>query len=260
MPKGRAKVADNVNDDSDGLSVTASRTKKSKLSRLEEYDEDPGRAGSQKYRRYAKLLETCTTKEAGKSKAFLKEFRKDVKKRDMELDAFKQKKEQEFTKGQEKFATIFRHISQHLSDGRDERDGHLSTLRKEDHPLFKLIQENKEDYQSLLAQFKAVEEQLDADKLELPVARWKQDKQEIKELLDCSGKYGETLIGSVLAPEPVPSSAIDQFNGDEIDERIKELFSDSRELLEGETWGRVAENQLKHFSAIASTVRLEEEA
>lgn len=41
------------------------------------------------------MLESCTTKEAGKSKAFLREFRKDVKKKDAELNIFREKKEQE---------------------------------------------------------------------------------------------------------------------------------------------------------------------
>lgn len=46
MPR-KAKAADNASNESDGLFVTESRSKKSRLSRLEEYDEDPGRAGSQ---------------------------------------------------------------------------------------------------------------------------------------------------------------------------------------------------------------------
>ncbi|KAJ8121924.1 hypothetical protein O1611_g9975 [Lasiodiplodia mahajangana] len=259
MPRGKPKAAGNINgfdlDEPDGQFVTASRTKKSKLSRLEEYDEDPGRAGSQKYQRLANLLETCTTKEAGKSKAFLKEFRRDVRRKEMEVNAFKQKKEEEFTKDQEKLGVIFKHLSQQFLDG----DGQSSIPRKEDHPLFKLMEDNKEDHQSVLKQFKLVEEELDANELELPEAQWKQDRQEIRDLLNCSGRYGEALIGSVLAPESAPSPTMDQSNGDEKDERIKELFSDTRELVDGETWGHVAETQLKYFAAIASTLQLEEE-
>ncbi|KAI0113724.1 hypothetical protein GGR51DRAFT_506386 [Nemania sp. FL0031] len=259
MPRGRAKVAGNVNDESDGLFVAASRTKKSKLSRLEEYDEDPGRAGSQKYQRLANLLETCTTKEAGKSKAFLKEFRRDVRRKGMELSTFKQTKDEEFVKGQEKLVTIFKNLSQQFPDGQGGLDGRLNIPRKEDHPLFKLIQDNQEDHQSVLKQFKLVEAELDADKLELPEAQWKQDRQEIKELLNCSGRYGEALIGSVLAPESAPGPPIDQSDGDKKDRRIKELFSDTQELFDGETWGQVAQTQLKHFSAIAGTLQLEDE-
>ncbi|KAJ8123630.1 hypothetical protein ONZ43_g468 [Nemania bipapillata] len=188
------------------------------------------------------MLETCTTKEADKSKAFLKEFRKDVKRKDMELSIFRQKKEQDLqtsTKGQEKISTIFRQLSQQFGDG---QGGRLSTLRMEDHPLFKLAQANKEDHQLLLKQFKLVEEQLDTNKLELPAVRWKQDKQEIKEFLDCGS-----------------SPIIDQANVGEEDWLAKEFFNGSRELLDGETWGHVAEEQLKHFSAIARTVQLEEE-
>lgn len=105
-----------------------------------------------------------------------------------------------------------------------------------------------------------MEEQLLANKLELPVARWKQDKQEVREILEYSGRYGETLVGSVLAPEAAAASPMNQRNAGENEQFVKELFKDSGETLEGETWGRVAEDQLKKFSAIARTVRLEEEA
>ncbi|KAI1150454.1 hypothetical protein F4825DRAFT_13458 [Nemania diffusa] len=209
-----------------------------------------------KYQRLANMLESCTTKEAGKSKAFLREFRKDVKKKDAELNIFREKKEQEFTKGQEKIATIFKQLSQQFPDG---RDGRFSTLRKEDHPLFNLARVTKEDHQSLLKQFKLVEEQLDADKLELPMAQWKQDKQDIREFLGHSGRYGEALVGSLLAPESPASPVFDQANASEEGQFAKELFKDSRELMGGETWGQVAEDQLKHFSAIARMVQLEEE-
>lgn len=117
-----------------------------------------------------------------------------------------------------------------------------------------------DDHRSLLKQFKLVEEQLSANKLELPMARWKQDKQDIGEVLDCSGRYGEGLVGSVLAPEPAASPMVSQRNAGENEQFVKELFKDSGDTLNGETWGRVAEDQLKQFSAIAKTVRLIEEA
>lgn len=118
-----------------------------------------------------------------------------------------------------------------------------------------------DDHRSLLKQFKLVEEQLSANKLELPIARWKQDKQEITEILDCSGKYGEALVGNVLAPEAAGGPMISQRNAGESERFVKELFKDSGDTLDGETWGRVAEDQLKQFSAMAKTaVQLEEEA
>ncbi|KAI1825722.1 hypothetical protein F4861DRAFT_500447 [Xylaria intraflava] len=260
MPKPRAKLADSGDHDSDGTFGTdrdirpiqaQSRRKKSRLARLEEYDEDPGRDGSKKYQRLAKMLETCTTKEAGKTKSFLREFCKNVTKREAELKAFKQKKDLEFVKGQEKFDVIFKQLSQRRADGE------LGALRKEDHPLFQQARTNMEDHQSLMEQFKLVEEQLNANKLELPVARWKKDEQEIKELLSCGGRYGESLVGNALAPGSVV--VVRQTEASEEDKFARELFKGCQKALDGETWGDVAEDQLKQFSAIARMVPVENE-
>ncbi|KAH8167010.1 hypothetical protein CIB48_g1243 [Xylaria polymorpha] len=253
MPKARGKATDDVNGDEwDGLFVTESRRKKSKFSRLEEYDEDPGRAGSQNYQRLATVLERTTTEETRKSNEFLKDFRQRVKKKGMELKTYQQKQEQELAKGQEKSATVFKELSQQLSGG---QAGQLGLLRKEDHPLFKQALVNTEGYQSLMKQFKLVEEQLKTNKLELPAAKWKQDYQEIREFLTSSGVYGETLIGSVLVPESAANPVLNQPNTGEKDQFVKELFKDNQKVLHGETWGQVAEEQLNHFSAMARMVQ-----
>ncbi|KAI0860305.1 hypothetical protein F4860DRAFT_226345 [Xylaria cubensis] len=255
MPRAKAKVADNVDgDESDGLFVRRPRSKKNKLSRLEEYDEDPGRAGSQKYQKLANILENHTTKEARNSKAYIKEFRSMVKEKGMELKAYRQKQKQELAEGQEKSPAVVKELSQQLSNG---QAGQLGLLRKEDHPLFKQAQVNTEVYQSLVKQFDLLEEQLKNDKLELPVAKWKQDNEKIREFLTCSGKYGETLIGNVLVPESAANPAVDQRSTGEGDEFVKYLFKDCQDVLDGETWGQVAEEQLKHFSAMARTVQPE---
>ncbi|KAI0445605.1 hypothetical protein F4803DRAFT_139913 [Xylaria telfairii] len=255
MPRGRVKATDTIDgDEPDGLFVRESRRKKSRVSRLEEYDEDPGRAGSQQYQKLANILENCATGETKKSNDFLKSFRQTVKKRGMELKTYRQKQEKELAKGQEKSAAVFKELSQQLSDG---QAGQLGLFRKEDHPLFKQALVNTENYQSLTKQFKLVEERLKTDKLELPAAKWKQDYQEIREFLTSSGVYGETLIGSVLVPESAANPIINQPNTSEKDQFVKELFKDSHEVLHEETWGQVAEEQLNHFSAMARMAQRE---
>ncbi|KAI1431738.1 hypothetical protein GGR50DRAFT_677918 [Xylaria sp. CBS 124048] len=259
MPRAKAKMADIVDQESDNPFVTDNdpkpnrkqpRRKKNRLSRLEEYDEDPGRDGSKKYQRLAKMLESCTTQETGKTKAFLREFRKNVTKQETELKAFRKKKELEFTKSQEKIDAILKEVSQEL-DG-----GQLGALRKEDHPLFQQARTNTEDYRSLIERFELMEEQLKGNKLDVPVARWKQDKQEIKELLVCGGRYGETMVGSALAPG---SAGVGQLDASEENRFARELFRDCQETLDGETWGDVAESQLKQFSFMAKTMSPENE-
>lgn len=145
-------------------------------------------------------------------------------------------------------------LSQRLSDG---KHGRLGALRKEDHPLFQKYQAQRNDINSLLKQLETIEEHLQSDKLELPVATWKQDKQDIKELLAYGGKYGEALLGDALAPELVASPDIDQPGAGEKHQLVKELFKDGRKVLDEETWGHVAEDQLKQLSAIARSLPLE---
>ncbi|KAI0406310.1 hypothetical protein F4802DRAFT_110409 [Xylaria palmicola] len=200
------------------------------------------------------MLENCTVREAEKSKAYLREFRREMEKHDEELKVFRQKKGEEFAKNQEKSAATFKKLSCELPDG---KGGRLVVQRQQDHPLFKQAEAIMEDHQSLLKQFQLVEEQLDAKKLDLPVSRWEQDNREIRELLAYSGKYGEDLVGSVLAPERV-ATPFDPSCTDETQRVLKELFKDSQGALDGETWGQVAEEQLKQFSIVARTARLGE--
>jgi hypothetical protein len=113
------------------------------------------------------------------------------------------------------------------------------------------------DHQSLMKQFKLVEEQLEADKLELPATRWKQDMEDFTDLLSCSGQYGETLVEGVLAPKSGGPLVIHQPPAGENERVARKLFNDSRKMLDGETWGHVAEDQVNWFSALARTVVLE---
>ncbi|KAI0416407.1 hypothetical protein F5X98DRAFT_387997 [Xylaria grammica] len=251
MPGVRSKVTGNV-DGGSSLFITGPRSKKSKLSRLEEYDEDPGRAGSQKYRKLADMLEACTTKEESKSRTFLKQFRQDVNHRSMELRTFWQEKDQEFSRGQAALSTQVNQLSR-LSA---RRDGQPGALRKEDHPLFQKSDAHTEDINSLLKQLEPVEAQGNRV-LELPTARWMQDKHEMKEVLVCGGKYGQVLLGGALAPELAANAEIDQPNAGEHGKFAKELFRDGRKFLDDETWGHVAEDQLMQMSAIVNMLPLD---
>ncbi|KAI0426063.1 hypothetical protein F5Y09DRAFT_351635 [Xylaria sp. FL1042] len=258
MPKARTKVTSRVDvvnftpGESGGQSVVKSRCKKSRMSRMGEYDEDPGRAGSLKYQRMANILK----KVEDKSAAFLEEFRNDVERESLQLKAFSREKEQEFVKDQEKYSAMMYQLSHKLPD---RNHGQLCALRKEDHPLFQKAQAQREDFNSLLKHFETMEEQLKSDKLELPVATWKQDKQDMKELLAYGGRYGEALLGGALAPELAASPEIDLPGTSEKDQLVKELFKDGRNVLDEETWGHLAEDQLEQLSAIARRLPAEEE-
>jgi hypothetical protein len=50
---------------------------------------------NRRFQRWSKVFESCTSGEAAKSKTFLKELKKDVEKKVVELKTFRQKREQE---------------------------------------------------------------------------------------------------------------------------------------------------------------------
>ncbi|KAJ3569446.1 hypothetical protein NPX13_g6084 [Xylaria arbuscula] len=236
----------------DSKPASKPRSKKSKLNHFEEYDEDPGRAGSEKYQ----VLANAIKAHASKSKAFLQRFQGDVEAKGQELEAFRREKAKEFLESQGVFGEMLNRVSQQLSS---RGNGHSGVLRKEDHPLFHEAQAQREDVKSMLKQLKTNEAQLQSDKLALPVATWEQDKKDINKVLEYGNRYAEALLGDALAPESMGSMEIGQLGSSEEERLVKELFEDGNEVLPQETWGHVADDQLKRLSAIARSIPLEED-
>lgn len=133
-----------------------------------------------------------------------------------------------------------------------------SGINKEGHVLFKDAQAVISGSHSLLRQFREADKQLKDHKLELPTAKWKQDKQDIKDLLACGREYGEKLVESRLAPNTYPSPQHDRYSANEKENMAAaELFKDSRKTPpDGDNWGIVAADQVKRLTAIAKTVPL----
>ncbi|KAI8634122.1 hypothetical protein F5Y19DRAFT_200310 [Xylariaceae sp. FL1651] len=271
MPKtgAGAAVVEIESDDSESIFVKVGNNRptkaqsrsKRKLARLEEYDADSGRAGSRGFQKWAQIFETCTHGEAEKSKIFLKAFRKDVRNKEDELKAFRKLKEHEFAQDQGKFAAVFKQLCSTIANTQQPpANGRMTQQdipRKEDHPLFKQVQAIMEDYQSLMKQFQIMEEQLKDNQIDLPVTRWKKDKHDMKDLLASGGQHGEKIVESILAPHSVPLADTDQPGTSENEQIARELFKDSYTVLEGETWGHIAEDQVSRWVAIAKTVRMD---
>ncbi|KAI0205518.1 hypothetical protein F4808DRAFT_236734 [Astrocystis sublimbata] len=252
MPRAKSKATNNADNGKSNSFVGQPRSKKSRLSRVEEYDEDPGRDGSQMYHKLAEVYKKCATNEEGKSKSYLKEFKRHVNDASAELKAYARQREQEITLDHKESIMEVLKASRPLIYGQGGQP-----LCKENHRLFKAARENTEFYQSLLKHLECVEEQVRSEKPDIPVAKWKQDKEDIKEVFTYTGEYGETLIGGLLVPESAVSLAIDQSNATEKDRHVKDMFKESQEVINNDTWGQVAEEQLKQFSIMAKTARLE---
>lgn len=151
---------------------------------------------------------------------------------------------------------VLSQLSQQLSS---REHGRLGTLRKKEHSLFQQAQAQREDVSSVLKQLKTDEAELRSDKLELPVAAWEQDMKDIKEVLEYGNRYGVALLGRALAPELMSSTELEQLGSCEKEQLVKDLFKDGHEVLTQETWGHVAEAQLRQLSDIVKTLPVEKE-
>ncbi|CAJ2511084.1 Uu.00g067090.m01.CDS01 [Anthostomella pinea] len=263
--KGTKRKADfDLNSDgSDGLFVKdstpkdstakgkkpASNSKKRRLSRLEEYDEDKGRDGSRGFQKWAKIFNDTTATEVKASKAFLKDYKAKVKKHGEQMRDFIQQQEQTLTEVRERNAAIFDKLYSaavpHAGAGSTDKEGHV---------LFAEAQSVFSKSSTLVRQFKKTDERLEKDQLELPVDQWKQDKKILAEVLALGRKQGEELIEGVLAPDAYPTPKQDEKRMSEAEQMACEMFNGSRKALEGSNWGTAAAVQVKLYKALAMTV------
>lgn len=120
--------------------------------------------------------------------------------------------------------------------------------------MFKDYQALLSGSHSLLTQFKKTDERLKNYKIELPSAKWKQDKLDIKDLLACGREYGEKLVEKKLAPSGYLSHQPGSNKADEKEKIASELFKESHKCVDGNSWGVVAAEQVKRLRAIVNTI------
>ncbi|KAI1210649.1 uncharacterized protein F4807DRAFT_422162 [Annulohypoxylon truncatum] len=245
-----------LSDQSDGLFIKDNNAKRNKLgdtnkrlSRLDEYEKDEGREGSRNFQRWAEIFESNTKGEMMKSKTFMKNFGEKIKKQNDCMRLFMQVREKEFAESEGRFVGAFARLysTAAVSSG-------TFGASKEDHVLFKDAQSVISGGYSLLKQFKETDEQLKNFKIDLPIAKWKQDGRDVKELLACGREYGEKLIERNLAPDSYPSPHPDRYKADEKNDMVSELFKDSGKATDGDSWGTIAADQVKKLSAVAKTI------
>ncbi|KAI1084406.1 hypothetical protein F5B20DRAFT_593477 [Whalleya microplaca] len=256
MPnRGRKRKADAelTSDESDSLfksketKKTKAISKKKRLSRLEEYDEDEGRASSRGFQQWAEIFENNTKGEVSKSKEFMKTFRDETKKQADGVRDYMQKQEHQLIQKGEEFVRVFEKLysTSALPYG---------TTGKEGHVLFTEAQRFVTGSRSLLKHFKDIEEGLKNQKLDLPTETWKNDKQELKEILAGGRQEGEKLIEGILAPNTYPSPKSAKYKASPNEELASGLFKESRRFLDEDNWGTVAVDQVKKLTALAKTV------
>ncbi|KAI1639403.1 hypothetical protein F4809DRAFT_596045 [Biscogniauxia mediterranea] len=262
--KRRAEL-DVVSDESDSLFVKDTnrkagktpRGKKKRLARLEEYDVDEGRAGSRQFQKWAELFENSTKGEANKSKMFMKNFQSKVKKNVDQVQDYIKQQEHRLEEDRDKYVTIFHNLFSTTVDACAPpglRKGSAATGKKEGHVLYETAQDILSKSASLLKQFTETDEKVQQHKVDFPTARWKQDKQDIKELLELGRQHGEQLVEDLLVPNMHSSLKHDQTQLSDNEKLASDLFKDSHKALKGDTWGTVAADQVRQFKTLAKMV------
>ncbi|KAI0850203.1 hypothetical protein F5Y00DRAFT_268650 [Daldinia vernicosa] len=229
-----------------------------RLSRLEEYNEDEGRESSRNFQRWAEIFEGNTKGEVTKSKAFIKNFGAKVKKQTDKVREYIQEQEKQLAQTNGKLVETFGQLYSNTVLSH-ESHGEARNPTKEGHILFQDARSIISGSYALLRKFKETDEQLKSYKLELPTAKWKQDKQDMKDLLSCGREYGEKLVEDKLRPEAHILGQPDRYKDNEKESMASDLFKESRMALDGDTWGTVAAEQVKKFTAIAKSVPLREQ-
>ncbi len=92
--------------------------------------------------------------------------------------------------------------------------------------------------------------------LNLPQLQWGDDVMRIQELIRYGSEYGEGIINHMILPN-VDVSAILKPNLDTLSETGRlavGLFDESRETLQGVTWAKVADTQMRALTKIVRTL------
>ncbi|KAI1388294.1 uncharacterized protein F4822DRAFT_402415 [Hypoxylon trugodes] len=263
--RGTKRKAD-LRDEPDNLLLKNNDAKRSKarkrLSRLEEYDEDEGRESSRNFQRWAEIFESNTKGEVAKSKAFVKNFEAKVNKQKDKMRDYIQEQEKKLIGGKDQFAGVFERLCSaavpFFSTPKASGDKGRGA-GKENHVLFNDAQSIISGGYALLNQFREADERLKKHKIEFPTAKWKQDTQDMKELLACGRKHGVKLVEEKLDPKAYPSPEPDTYKAGEKDDLVSELFKNSRKISLDDNWGDVAAEQMRKITDLIKTVPVKSE-
>ncbi|KAH9898786.1 hypothetical protein F4778DRAFT_792835 [Xylariomycetidae sp. FL2044] len=270
MPRrtNKRKAAFDLSDESDDLFVKKTRgqtkkavSKKKRLSRLEEYDEDEGRASSRGFQKWAEMFENHTKGQVNKSKAALKDFRnriqEDAKQLRLDLKEHGKQMDEKVDKRDSLVEKIYQQVASAQPDENGSNGKTAVPMSKETHILFKAAQSSLSENYNLVKNFKDAEQQLKDGKLDLPLKKWKQGKAEMEDLIARGQEHGERLIESLLAPNtnsPPSSSSGKQKMGESDKLMAVDLFKHSSKALHGDNWGTVAADRVKWFTSLAKAM------
>ncbi|RYP29790.1 hypothetical protein DL767_006531 [Monosporascus sp. MG133] len=227
------------------------RKKNQGASAMEEYNPDPGRDGSKDFQKWATKFEKNCQKQTEQSKAVLKGFQEKV--RDHANQVHQQQKQQRNKLIQEcdTFLADFRNICSGAlqapaPSNKTQKGPQISG--KDDHVLFRDGQYLISQSRTMLRDFKETDDRLENYKLEVPMARWKQDKRQMQELLASGRQRAEEIIEGLLIPNNYPAAKADKHGATDVHEL--KLFEEGHKALKGENWGIVAAEQATQLTSI----------
>ncbi|RYP10406.1 hypothetical protein DL765_008102 [Monosporascus sp. GIB2] len=119
---------------------------------------------------------------------------------------------------------------------------------KDDHVLFQDAQYLISQSRTMLRDFKETDDRLKNYKPELPMARWKQDKRQVQELLASGRQRAEEIVEDLLIPNNHRTAKADKHGATDVHEL--KLFEEGHKALKGENWGTVAAEQATQLTAV----------
>lgn len=127
---------------------------------------------------------------------------------------------------------------------------------KEDHVLYQDAQSLLSQSSAMLREFKGIDERLKNYKVDLPVAEWKQDKRQMKNLVANGRQEAEEIIERLLIPNSLPTPKTDKHGV--ADMQDLKFFEKSHKALKDDNWGATAAEQATQLAAIVERLLPEE--
>ncbi|ORY64433.1 uncharacterized protein BCR38DRAFT_435092 [Pseudomassariella vexata] len=246
-----------VDDEPRRATHAPNRARGKSLSRLAKDDDDGGYEGALDFEGWTKWLEKLSKSERRQSKNQLDNFQNKVDKQANQVRALLDTRESRMKQHNQDLAGAFGETysaaiqpaaSPHLPYQQ------LKGIGRERSELFHAAQAIIGDSHALLKLYKDTDEGLKSRQLETPATVWKKDKDDLKEVLACGREIGENLVERHLAPRTHSQPDPNLSKESEHFKTALELFKDSRNALEGESWGTVAAEQVKRLKNLAITI------
>ncbi|CAG9938935.1 unnamed protein product [Clonostachys rosea f. rosea IK726] len=134
-----------------------------------------------------------------------------------------------------------------------ESIGSLGRQSNIQNPTFQRTKDALRQFKDIITKYQAPEKYEDSITMPSGV-RWAQDKRDLESLDDHAIFMATRLISSLIVPNPSPSLKSPPDRKDEIARMAWELFPKEISGMAKDTWGKIAQEQVKAFTHVLRSV------